>query len=76
MENRLDRPRLCLGIPSRLIRRAVDRNRARRIIRESFRRCRDRLRNLDILVVARYPVHTVESRELRAVLARFWNRLQ
>ena len=76
MKTTLGRPRLCLGVPRRCVRRAVDRNRAKRIIRDSFRRCRQRLPSRDILLMARYPVHTVEAHTLRASLTRLWKRLQ
>jgi ribonuclease P protein component len=48
--NALDCPRLGLIIPRRLVPRAVDRNRIKRVLREWFRRNRDRLGSRDILV--------------------------
>lgn len=76
MKTSLGRPRLCLGIPRRHVCRAVDRNRVKRIIRDSFRHSREGLPSLDILIMTRFPLHTVEAQKLRASLARLWNRLQ
>lgn len=76
MRTSLGRPRLCLGIPRRHVCRAVDRNRVKRIIRDSFRHNREGLPSLDILIMSRFPVHTVATEKLRASLARLWKRLQ
>lgn len=42
--------RLGIVVAKRVVRRAVDRNRAKRVIRESFRIARGRLPDLDIIV--------------------------
>ena len=44
-------PRLGIVVAKRVLRRAVDRNRVRRVIRESFRLARRRLPGLDIVVL-------------------------
>ena len=48
--NALGCPRLGLIIPRRIVPRAVDRNRLKRVLREWFRLNRDRLGSRDILV--------------------------
>lgn len=48
--NGLQYPRLGLVIPKRLLSRAVDRNRAKRLLREWFRRNQTRLGGKDVLV--------------------------
>jgi len=48
--NGLDFPRLGLVVPKRLLPRAVDRNRVRRLLREWFRRNQKRLAGKDLLV--------------------------
>ena len=45
--------RLGLAIPRKQIRRAVERNRLKRLIRESFRRHQDLLHGLDVVVIGR-----------------------
>ena len=49
--NRMCASRLGIVAPRRVLRRAVDRNRAKRQIRESFRHARGRLPNCDIVIV-------------------------
>ncbi len=72
-ENALGHPRLCLGVPRRYVRRAVHRNRAKRIIRESFRH--NQLGSQDIMIMARYPLHRLTPDELRLSLSRLWERV-
>lgn len=48
--NGLDYPRLGLVIPKNHLARAVDRNRAKRLLREWFRRNQARLRGCDVVV--------------------------
>ena len=43
--------RLGISIPKKILRRAVARNRVRRMIREVFRKNRDQLRNIDVHVM-------------------------
>jgi ribonuclease P protein component len=51
--NQLSHARLGVVIRKNLIHRAVDRNRVRRIVRESFRYHQEKLKGLDIIVVMR-----------------------
>lgn len=51
--NDLDTARLGLAISKRCSKRAVDRNRIKRLAREAFRRARPALPPVDILVMAR-----------------------
>lgn len=54
--NRSDQARLGIIVAKRNVKRAVDRNRIRRLIRESFRQEKEGLRGLDIIVLARYNI--------------------
>lgn len=67
--------RLGLALAKRRIRRAVDRGRVKRAIRESFRRVRSDLPATDIVVLARNRTATMDNAELTAQLARIWRRL-
>ena len=49
-ENKFGSGRLAIAIPKRILKRAVDRNRVKRVIRESFRRHRARVMPVDLLV--------------------------
>lgn len=70
-ENALDWTRLGVVAPKKRVRRAVDRNRAKRIIREAFRTSKHLLpRGLDLIVVAkRAPLSFSETRKSLVVLA-------
>lgn len=48
--NDLDHPRLGLIVPKRILARAVDRNRIKRILREAFRLMQADLGNLDVVI--------------------------
>ena len=52
-ENQLEHPRLGLAISKKAVKRAVDRNRIKRIIRESFRLNSANLPPVDVIVMCR-----------------------
>ncbi|AGA35435.1 Ribonuclease P protein component [Thioalkalivibrio nitratireducens DSM 14787] len=64
----LDHPRLGLAISKKHARRAVDRNRIKRVAREAFRARRRSLIAVDIVVLSRAGIADAGSRELRAEL--------
>jgi ribonuclease P protein component len=64
--------RIGLAIAKRVARRAVDRNRLRRLARETFRLRRDHLRPLDFIVLARPAALAAENRTLRQALDQLW----
>jgi ribonuclease P protein component len=68
--------RLGLAISRRVSKSAVQRNRIKRLTRESFRRARNNMPLLDVLVIARSIAAGAESPALRADLDRIWPRLQ
>ncbi len=57
-------PRLGLAISKKNVRRAVDRNRIKRIIREWFRTSKDRLAGRDIIVMAKPAVNQSNNHDL------------
>lgn len=67
--------RLGLAIARKTIKKAVARNRIKRIIRESFRTHADRIGGRDIVVMARRGADRKQNAELHAELARCWARL-
>ncbi len=67
--------RLGLAVAKKQIRRAVDRNRLKRIIRESFRRNRSSLPPVDIVVMVRRPVLELEQAEIFSRLQRLWHKI-
>jgi len=68
--------RLGLAIAKRIARRAVDRNRIRRIARETFRQRRHSMRPVDFVVLAKPPATEADSRTLKLALEQLWLRFE
>ena len=73
--NDRDTARIGLIISRRTARKAVERNRIKRQIRESFRHWQSRLDRLDIVVIARSGIASQSNRILALSLERIWKRL-
>jgi len=73
--NGLDWPRLGLAVAVRIAGDAVQRNRVRRIVRESFRHHQHELPPVDLVVSARSRVRQADAAELRASLAMLWKKV-
>ena len=73
--NEVGRPRLGLAIGRRLSPRAVDRNRLKRLARESFRRHQWQLPNVDIVLMARPAARDCPGAVLHGALDRLWQRV-
>jgi ribonuclease P protein component len=69
------RARLGLIAAKRLLPRALDRNRFKRIARESFRACRSSLPPFDLVLVARSGVARMTPAELRQACDRVLSTL-
>lgn len=67
--------RLGLAVSKKNVKRAVDRNHVKRLVRESFRRQRSRLDDLDVVVLARRGVADHSNAEISESLSRHWERL-
>ena len=74
-ENKLNHARLGLAISKKQLRRAVDRNRVKRLIRESFRSQQQQLVGLDIVVMVRTNVVTLSNALIFEALNKHWQRL-
>lgn len=68
--------RLGLAVSKRVSKRAVDRNRIKRLIRESFRRARPQIPPLDLLVIAREQALNESGPALIAELDQLWKKLR
>ncbi len=69
-----EQPRLGMAVSRRVSNKAVERNRIRRQIRESFRQHRPRLKSMDFVVVARQSAAGVDNASLYEALAQLWQR--
>lgn len=65
-------PRLGLAIAKKRVRRAVARNRLKRIIRDSFRHAKSQLLGVDIVIMAREQAECAINRDLFASLEQHW----
>jgi len=70
-----ERPRLGLVIAKRKIRRAHERNRVKRLARESFRLHQHRLPPLDIVLMAKADAQVLTNAELHQQLQVAWQQL-
>jgi ribonuclease P protein component len=68
--------RLGLAIAKKRISHSVDRNRLKRIIRESFRLTRTELGDVDLVIMAKSECVKTDNRTLHASLRRLWKKLK
>ena len=73
--NTLDGARLGLAISKRVSKKAVRRNRIKRLAREHFRRIRADLPAVDILLIARASADLEDNATLHAELVHLWRRI-
>jgi ribonuclease P protein component len=74
-DNELGHARLGLAISKRVSKRAVERNRIKRLVRESFRQVRHRLPPVDLMVMAREQAANVPGPQLLAEIDSLWTKL-
>lgn len=73
--NQLSNPRLGLVIAKKHIRLAVQRNRVKRILRETFRQQQTSLGNLDIVVLARSGLDKLDNHEMHNLFNKQWSKI-
>ena len=69
-------PRLGLAIAKKCAKRAVSRQRVKRLVRESFRKAQHELPDVDIVVMCRPPVTQMTNRQVYDALDKLWQRLK
>lgn len=74
--NDLEHPRLGLAISRKAASTAVQRNRIKRVVRESFRQYQGDLPPVDLVVMARPPAASTANCELGDSLASHWSRVR
>lgn len=71
-KNDLDCARLGLVVPKKILKRAVWRNRVKRLVRESFRNTRESLPNIDLVFLARPGIGDISNRDISSTLDGLW----
>lgn len=75
-DNGLSRPRLGLAIAKKALKRAVDRNRVKRILRARFREAIPELPGVDIVFISRPSLARATKAELHQVVEKHLRRLR
>ena len=73
--NDLNQPRLGLAISKKVSKLAVDRNRIKRLARETFRLKQNQLQFSDFVVLARPSAVKTDNKVLNASFNKLWNKL-
>ena len=73
-QNHLEYPRLGLTVAKKHLKCAHDRNRIKRLCRESFRLSQHRLPSYDFVIVAKQGIGRLDNRTLWQILDKLWQR--
>ena len=73
--NQLEYPRLGMAISRKVARKAVSRNRIKRVLRESFRHWQTRLGAVDIVILGRPGIAAQPNAVLETALEKTWKQL-
>ncbi|MFC3094182.1 ribonuclease P protein component [Alteromonas sediminis] len=73
--NSLEYPRLGITIAKKRVKKAVQRNRIKRLIRETFRHQASTLPNIDIIVIGKSGCDSLTNDDLNRLLRKSWQRL-
>jgi len=76
ISNDLDHHRLGLIVAKKNVRLAAQRNRIKRITRETFRQCGDSGHGIDVIVMARRGADQLDNQTLTTILRQQWQKLR
>ncbi|MBE1300810.1 MAG: ribonuclease P protein component [Alteromonadaceae bacterium] len=68
-------PRLGITIPKKKVKLAVQRNRIKRLVRESFRLYADQLPNADIIVIGKSGIGDMQNNQITDLLEKQWRKI-
>ncbi|WP_238375952.1 ribonuclease P protein component [Ectothiorhodospira magna] len=68
-------PRLGLAVAKKSVRQATQRNRIKRLIRESFRRHRAVMAPMDMVILCKPGAQHFNNADLQQALERLWRRM-
>lgn len=74
--NQLDHPRLGFVLAKKQIKHAVQRNRVKRLVRESYRNHQHQLLAADYVILARSGIIELDNREIRDMIDALWFKLK
>jgi len=74
-QNSLNHPRLGLVMAKKNIRQSVQRNRVKRIMRDSFRLHQHKLPSVDIIILARAGLGELSNEQIHHEMNKMWSRL-
>jgi ribonuclease P protein component len=74
-KNTITTARLGLAIAKKSVKKAVDRNRIKRVVRESFRHQKWTLSNIDFVVLCRDKTGLASKNELALSIQSHWEKL-
>lgn len=75
VENAINSPRLGVIVAKKRVRRAVGRNRIKRLVRESFRLHQHAIKSCDIVILARDGIADQPNAVILAELEKKWQKL-
>jgi ribonuclease P protein component len=73
--NTSNNPRLGITLAKKRVKHAHERNRLKRVIRESFRLERHSFPNIDIVVVGKSGLDKLSNQELFSLMSKLWKKL-
>lgn len=73
--NQFEHPRLGITISKKRVKKAHERNRIKRLVRESFRLNQQQLPNADIVVVGKSGLDKMSNQQVNLLLGKLWKKL-